>query len=759
MSLTGSDSQVLRPLCLAPGLVAHTPSESGRWHGLGEHSKGVAELAAEFAAPFGGADIARLAGYLHDAGKATQAVQDRFRVLGASTGGKRERLGVPHKVEGGRIAASLIGLRNQRLALAMYQIMVGHHTGIPAVDLTTIENLRGALSDPEGLDPLSRLMGSLVDDDLADLASRCAYPADLVEGTDPRDRTAMDLFARLCHSAVVDADFLDTDAHFHDRGSPRRSPVIGMVQLRDTFMKSYAAKYHDEPDTAVNRVRGDVFAAAVQASESALGPGIYRLPAATGTGKTMAAAGFALNHAARFGKRRVIIAVPFTTITTQNAAAYRQMFSGLDGAVLEHHSSIIDERIADDSWRRFSAPQWDGEFIVTTTVQLFESLFSNRPSHTRKLHRIVDSVIVLDEIQALPLPLLAPILGMLRDLVEHFGVTVLLASATQPAFWELPVWDGLAAHDILPVASIPEATQRVTYEVRSGRPSWESISDEIATQPQALAVVNTRGEAAELFKLVGDRVADPATVYLLSRSMTADHRDRVLSDVFTRLEAKDPVILVSTQLIEAGVDLDFPVVFRVVAPADSVIQAAGRCNRNGRLGIRGGRVVVFDPEGGKLPSGTYESLTGITRSTYLARPETYSFDDPAALAAYYGEAYATVTQIREADANFRTWRGKSDFPTVAKEFRMIPEDSSVDVVVQTHPDSKVDARLLAVLDELRHNPYLAVDSQTRRLLQRHTASASRADVSLTEELPQGIRVWLGAYDARQGLLSKEGLTW
>ncbi len=170
-----SGSDVLRPLCVARALVAHTPSSRGRWHGLDEHSRAVGDLAAEFAEPFGGADVARLAGYLHDAGKATQEVQDRFRALGLSTGGKRERLGVPHKFEGGRVAASLIGMRSQRLALAMYQIMVGHHTGIPAVDVTRTEYLRGALSDPEELAPLSRLMATVVDTDLSELAGRCAY--------------------------------------------------------------------------------------------------------------------------------------------------------------------------------------------------------------------------------------------------------------------------------------------------------------------------------------------------------------------------------------------------------------------------------------------------------------------------------------------------------------------------------------------------------------------------------------------------------
>lgn len=756
-----------RPLCVASELVAHTPAPSGRWHPLGEHCRAVGDLAAEFAAPFGGADVVRLAGYLHDAGKATAEVQTRFKALRSATPGSRETLGVPHKFEGAQLAAGLIGRwrqgsDRQLLARSVYQLMVGHHSGVPANCGQTTDQLRAALTDIGPLDPLAALMSDLVDADLTRLAARAAYPPDLwSQVIDLRDTTPLDLYTRMCHSALVDADFLDTAAHFGDHPEPWRARTVGMKVLRDTFMRAYAAEFREAPDTPINRLRAEIFKASVDAGTSTRTAGIYRLPAQTGTGKTMAAAGFALAHAVDFGKRRIIVAMPFTTITTQNAAAYRKMFGAHEGAVLEHHSAIVDERIADNSWRRLSAPQWDGEFIVTTTVQLFESLFSNRPSRTRKLHRMVGSVIVLDEVQALPLTLLSPILRMLRELVEHFGVTVLLASATQPSFWDLPVWQGLPVHDILPVDAVPNVTQRVTYEVQQRKKSWEAVADEIAAQRQVLAVVNTRRHADNLHGLVAERTEDPETVYLLSRSMTADHRQRVLTDVIGRLSAGKPVALISTQLIEAGVDVDFPVVYRALAPADAIVQAAGRCNRHGRLEGRG-RVVVFDPEveGRGFPDVVYATLAGITASTYQQRPDAFSFNDPKALAHYYSEAYASVRQINELAGRFTEWRRKADFPTIAKEFRMIKDDDMVDVVVPDHPVPDVARRLDEDLETLRRQTGAVLDAQTRRFLERYSASVRRSDLAgASEELPQGVFVWRGAYDARRGVLAAQGLTW
>ncbi len=747
-----------RPISQSTDLVAHTPGRHGAWHSLSAHSRAVGEMAAEFAGHFGGGDLARLVGYLHDAGKATDVVQRRLCALGASNDSTRERLGEPHKIDGAVLAATLLQPSDERLMVAGYLAIHGHHSGIPSWSSSHVprSNIKAGLQQKASLDPLLNLMGTLVNEDLSSIAAACELPRG--RQVELRDLTHIELFTRLVHSALVDADFLDTAAHFDDR-APWSTPTHGMARLRDEFMSAHAREFAEPKDSEVNRLRRLVFDACLAAATEQHGPAIYRLPAPTGTGKTVASAAFALHHAARFGKRRVIVAVPFTTITTQNAAVYRRMLGGLEHAVLEHHSDIIDPQIADDTWRRLSAPQWDGEFIVTTTVQLFESLFSNRPSRTRKLHRIVNSVIVLDEVQSLPVALLAPILCMLRELTERYGVTVLLASATQPSFWALPFWEGLLAHDILPVDSVPDVAQRVTYQLRPGRPEWAEIAAEVGRHPQCLTVVNTRRAADELFELVRDQAEDPGSVYLLSRSLTSEHRRRILDDVTGRLKSERPVQLVSTQLIEAGVDIDFPIVFRALAPADSVVQAAGRCNRNGESGPRGGTVVVFNPVDGGLPPGDYGPRTETTRSHFIERPDQYRFDDPTSIDAYYREVYAHNTQIDQSAAQFATLRRQLDFADTDKAFQMIPDDPSLEVVVLDHPDDATATALQDAVAALRANPLLSLDAQTRRLLSRHSASVSRRDIGLTEELPQGIRVWCGEYDRRRGAVSNGGLTW
>lgn len=749
----------LRPLCPLADLIAHTPSPNGRWHSLGAHSRDVGDLAAEFAESFGASDFARLLGYLHDAGKATDDIQQRLRARALDRGERRRPLGSPHKMEGAALAAAALGAENH-LATWAYLACYGHHGGIPSRrDPVTHDDVRRALAQPEALTPLRELMDHVTATDLSALALRCQTPARLLADCS-KGLSHFELFTRMCHSTLVDADFLDTAAHFQDRDSVWQGAQRGMPFLRDVFMGTYVRRYADAPDTALNRIRGEVLAASMSAAVIREG-GIFRLPAPTGTGKTMAAAAFALHHAARFGKRRVIVAVPFTTITTQNAAEYRDMFPDLSDVVLEHHSEVVDQGSEDNAWRQLSATQWDGEFVVTTTVQLFESLFSNRPSRTRKLHRIVDSVIVLDEVQALPLDLLAPILGMLRELTEHYGVTVLLASATQPAFWELPAFQGLPVHDILPVDSVPDLTQRVTYTVRDTRQSWEQIAGELVTREQALTVVNTRKDADLLFTLLRGGSPAPHRVYLLSRSMTSDHRRRVLDDVRSLLDAGERVLLVSTQLIEAGVDVDFPVVYRAMAPADSIVQAAGRCNRNGALAGRGGEVVVFDPEGGGMPGGLYSALTATTRSQFVARqPNSARFDSPEALFHYYREVYWRNPQIKAGAVKFAGLRGTADFPATSREFQMIKDDSGIEVVVTRHPDARVSAAIAEALAHLRANPMVPVDRETRRFLGRYTANVSRADAaSLALELSQGLVEWSGEYDPRRGAIGDVGLTW
>lgn len=755
-----SPSLATRALCVMSEIVAHTPStRGGRRHLLADHSLAVGDLAAEFAAPFRGNGLARLGGYLHDAGKATDEVQRRFRELTNVSGVHRPPLGVPHKIEGAQLMAALVGMQRQPLALAGYLINHGHHAGIPArAAASTRSQVESAWHNPELSAPLVALMGSLLHQDLHALSASAILPDHVTAACETGNWAPLELFTRMCHSALVDADFLDTAAHFGDYDQPWRTRPYGMDRWLERFRSHYARRFVDVAPSPLNAVRSHVFEESVKWAQQELPPGIYRLPAATGTGKTMASAAFALHHAAAFGKSRVIVAVPFTTITTQNAEVYRDAFGELAPSLLEHHSNIIDDAVADDTWRRLSAPGWDAEFIVTTTVQLFESIFSNRPSQTRKLHRIANSVIVLDEVQALPIDLLGPILGMLRELVEHYSVTVLLASATQPTFWSLPVWSGLPVHDILPVGSVPDVTQRVSYAVRPVPLTWEQIAAEAAAERQVLLIQNTRADADDVYRFLSE-VRGEEDTFLLSKSMTADHRGRVLKEVRRRLQAKEPVAVVSTQLIEAGVDVDFPVVFRAIAPAESVVQAAGRCNREGRLGVRGGRVVVYMPADGGSPKGLYATQTAIARDRFVEQRDKLSFDSSADLADYFDEVYRRTDLERGAKSSLLDGlREAMDFPGLADAFRMITE-VSVDVVVQEHPEGSVRAELARAIEELRNHPLDPISRDNRRLLQRHSAAISRKDIGLTEELGQGVLVWCGVYDEKRGVLSEHALSW
>ena len=743
-----------REVTSAPCPAAHTPAEgrSGEFHAFADHARSVADLAAIFAEPFGGASLARILGMTHDAGKLTVAVQSALQRRAREK--SRQSLGQPHKAEGAALAGSLIS--DPDLSALAIAINYGHHTGMPdfvgAYDGYTLSQRDVGASY---LDSLRVLLDELLSVDLRALGTGVDVPPYV--GT-PESKTKTELFGRMCHSALVDADFLDTETHFAGGTSPRRTAHRGMKTLCDEFMTAYHVQHDGAPDSELNSLRRGIFESCREVARRPIGGrgGLYRLPAQTGSGKTLAAAAFALEHAVAFGKRRVVIAVPFTSITTQNAEVYRRMFVDSD-VVLEHHSDITDEH--DDVWRRLSTQNWDAEFIVTTTVQLFESLFANNPASTRKLHRLVNSVLVLDEVQALPLQLVPSLLRMLRDLAEGFGVTVLLASATQPAFWSLPVFEGFESIDVVPVDSVPDVTRRVGYEVRSKSQTLAEIADEVAELDQVLVIVNTTANAQEVYRQLQIRGVEPLH---LSTRMCGAHRLVVLEEVRRRLVAGEPVGLVSTQVIEAGVDVDFPVVYRALAPADSVVQAAGRCNREGRLGLGGGRVVVFDPSDGGSPPGDYRNAAGLTRQIFideaLRADLPVIFGEPQAMADYYRRLYASTFNryAENKSTKIDGHRADCNYASVDQEFKMIEADT-VPVVVATYgPES--DA-VNAAIDRLR-DPSQFVDRETRRLLHRHTVQLRRgsAQPELMDEFSPGMFVWIGDYDPGCGVIYEAGVS-
>jgi CRISPR-associated endonuclease/helicase Cas3 len=585
-----------------------------RWEPLARHLAEVSELAGRFAAAFESREWGELAGLWHDLGKYSAAFQSYLRRTATLPDEDPHRLElrgtVNHSTAGALQALQELGTIGRLLAYCI----AGHHAGLPNSTAADGEQSRSGLDHrlqhppPETIDALRRAPASI-------LHRSCPPPPALkLDGTSGRGHSfQLALFIRMLFSCLVDADFLRTECFMRpDRAQARsgKPPAMGeLASHLDRYLQQLCAT---ADDTHVNRQRDRVLRACLDAAQRS--PGLFALTVPTGGGKTLSSLAFALRHAAFHELKRVIVAIPFTSIIEQNAAVYRRALAGHIASVLEHHSNVDPRSDNEQTAReRLAAENWDAPVIVTTNVQLLESLFASRTSRCRKLHRISRSVIVLDEAQALPPNLLAPTLMALRELVINYGCSLVLCTATQPALERREDFRiGLnRPHQIIP---IPEREQlfavlkRVEVE-RAGTLDDKALVDRLTDEPQVLCIVNTRAHAADLFTALTERLEETQRIFRdgreqrragtclhLSANMCPHHRTIVLRLIRQRLKMGLPCRVVSTQLVEAGVDVDFPVVFRAMAGLDSIAQAAGRCNREGRLAGRG-RVVIFEPDG------------------------------------------------------------------------------------------------------------------------------------------------------------------
>lgn len=563
---------------------AHTLPGEGpdRWQPLEAHLRAVAEGAAAEAAVFGARDWGYAAGLWHDLGKCSQAFQEYLRAAGSETHQSDVTGKVDHSTAGAQHAVAHFPVLGHLLAFAL----AGHHSGL--LD-----------SQDDGPSMVARL-GKQVDrwdrasKELTDLPP-LALPAHVERAFGTRDGFSLQFFVRMVFSCLVDADFLDTESFMSPQRSAERpawpSDVIArMANALDAHLEGLASS-----DTEVNRQRARVLGACRDAAPRA--PGFFTLTVPTGGGKTLSSLAFALRHARLHGMRRVVYVVPFTSIIEQNAAVFRTAMQslvdrGTPDPVLEHHSNLDPE--VETTRSRLATENWNAPLVVTTAVQFYESLFANRTSKCRKLHNLAGSVVILDEAQALPVDFLTPCLRALQELVEGYGSTVVLCTATQPAVARREGFEpGLELgpeQEIVPdPPSLFAALKRVEVE-RAGPLSDEALAEHLLAIPQVLCIVNTRRHARRLWDLLGE---DPAHLHL-SALMCPEHRSATLGVIRDRLAQSLPCRVVSTQLVEAGVDIDFPVVYRAMAGLDSLAQAAGRCNRNGRLPM--GRTVVFQSE-------------------------------------------------------------------------------------------------------------------------------------------------------------------
>ncbi len=687
---------------------AHTIDDTAtaHWQPLRSHLENVGILASTFAADFGAGPWGEQAGRWHDLGKYSSAFQDYL--LRASQPDVHQGE-VAHKVDhstaGAQHAVAAAGLAGHILAY----VVSGHHSG-----LLNSRSIGASLEDRlnKRVPDWTRAPDALKTADSLDWPEfiRCAI-AD-------RDHFAVSFFTRMLFSCLVDADFLDTESFMRPAAAKGRAAYAPDVLARmEVAAERYVAGLGTGKtpiDGIRKRVRRQCRDAATQT------PGLFALTVPTGGGKTMSSLAFALRHAVLHGLKRVVYVIPFTSIIEQNADVFRRALAELDlgesPLVVEHHSNVDIDDQSDAA--RLASENWDAPLIVTTTVQFYESLFGNRPSKCRKLHNLVKSVVVLDEAQTLPVGLLSPTLRALQELTANYNATVLLCTATQPAVHARPGFPiGLnGVREIMPdPAGLYESLKRV--RVRDlGAQTDQEIVEAFRAMEQALCIVNTRAHARTLFEALNTTDC----CFHLSASMCPDHRTVVLSEIRDRLATGQNCRVVSTQIVEAGVDLDFPVVFRSLAGLDSIAQSAGRCNRNGKLDA-GGVVNVFRSE--HSASEKFFAETADVAAQVLALHE-----DPLSLAAvehffrlYYWEqsgrwdskqilGYSRL--VNDAQLPFQF-----DFARIADEYKII-DDSGATVIV---PWSDSGRRLC---EELRNTNAVHARAMIRRL-QRFTVQVPR----------------------------------
>jgi len=580
--------------------VAHVKrvDNSDEWdtpHDLEEHLLGTACLARQFAGDIG-ACWAELAGKWHDLGKYRKRFQDYIRKQSGYEQSDYERENA-HIENGQRAPHSTAGAIHavkhlpSGLGHILAYLIAGHHAGLP-----DWFGGKGSLEYrlKEGRQEYEEALCAKIPEKI--LEGNCPDVPQMAESKS----LSKSLWIRMLFSCLVDADFLDTEKYMRPDKSAGRESKITVTDLSERFERSFAQMRASSEEKPLNKIRNEINSACLKAAEQK--PGLFSLTVPTGGGKTLASLAFALKHARLHDKRRIVYAIPFTSIIEQNAAVFREFLG--DDAVLEHHSNIdVKEETARS---RLASENWDAPLIVTTNVQLFESLYASKTSKCRKLHNLIGSIIILDEAQQLPRDFHAPFTEVMQQMSDYFGVTWVLCTATQPVlsksqdnFGRLLIKGLNNVREIIPE---PEkyftALQRVSIEFpqhEAPARSREELAEEIRKHECVLTIVNTRKQARQLAELVS-----PDCLHL-SANMCAEHRTQVLDEIKQRLEDRRiknnslPLRVVSTQLVEAGVDVDFPVVYRAMAGLDSIAQSAGRCNREGNLkGL--GRVVIFKAE-------------------------------------------------------------------------------------------------------------------------------------------------------------------
>ncbi len=659
--------------------LAHR-TDDGREHFLEDHLNGTAELAAKFASSFSAGEMGCRAGMLHDAGKYQKAFQERIR-------GKNVRC--DHSSVGA-------WLSSKEHDLFTSFCVAGHHTGLPDF---------GSDASTEAMSNLMGRIKKVARDQHIDISAylneisipTMEIPDWLPIHNGPKTSFSQAFFVRMLFSCLVDADYLDTEAFM----SPDKERFSGHASMEELFelFKQYVGKWGN-PKSDLNRIRSNILHSCLEQGRNQCG--CYSLTVPTGGGKTTASLGFALKHAITHELERIIYVIPYTSIIEQCSNVFRDIL-GVEN-VLEHHSNYSYDPSESESpsenarKMRLASENWDIPVVVTTTVQFFESLFSSKSSRCRKLHNISRSVIIFDEAQLIPLEHLYPCVAGIIELVRHYGSTAVFCTATQPfldkivQFFdpEMPICE--LTHDPI---DLYEKLKRVTYK-RIGSLTDKELANHMNQRDQALCVVNTRKQAQSLYDLLeGDGR------FHLSTYMTPNHRRRVLEYIRDRLNDGLECRVVSTSLIEAGVDIDFPCVFRQETGLDSILQAGGRCNREGKSDLNESVVYVFTSSDHQVPQYVKRRYSAMDH----AIRKHGSFDDLETIKTYFEQLRYFVDEVGfneklvyETNHSFDETgvlmnHVNFDFRKCGESFRMIDEQT---ITVYIPTDDNQD-----LLDQLR----------------------------------------------------------
>lgn len=672
--------------------ACYAHSREGRpledWQPLEDHLNNTAERCRQFAEQFNAGAWGELAGKFHDIGKGSKkfqaylrhenSIKDEFAAFFDS------RWRRDHATFGARHLHNLSKPVGKLLACCI----AGHHSG-----------LQNWSNGKENSGLQHRLEGKKLEEVIFPFEPHPAMPS-LPPLQIDRNLGGFQLqfLLRMLFSCLIDADRLDTERFCSPEKAEYRENDITLRNLHPLFWENFHSLRNQAkekaPESKVNAIRETVLTGCLAAAQNK--PGLFTLTVPTGGGKTLASLAFALEHAKENSHiRRIIYVIPFTSIIEQNAKVFRDMLGS--EAVLEHHSNFVPDEA---DWKtKLAAENWDAPVVVTTNVQFFDSFFSNKTSKCRKLHNVANSVVIFDEVQAIPVEKLQPCLEVLRELTTNYGVTAVLCTATQPAIGKSEHFkNGLDLEQAEIIRDMPQLFNQLrrTRMTWLGKQTQEEIAARLRMEKQVLCVVSTRNQALTLF----EQVQDSGDVFHLSALMYPAHRSKVLQEIRDRLHSGRPCRVISTQLIEAGVDVDFPVVYRSLAGMDSIAQAAGRCNREGKKEI--GEVFVYEPE--KIPSASF-----FKQSCQSARPLFDRFAEkylePECIQAYFADYFWKNQQRMDEKDTLGTCRIGGQkcefaFEDIAS-FKMIDSENQAIIIA-------VDAEAARLADQLNFAGHLGM---------------------------------------------------